>query len=94
MSDQTVPNPAALPAPSGALPVPACAATNDLAGRPPACAPADRLKLSEKRGLDCPRCGCKHFHVLYTRAVLGGRIRRRRECRHCGRRITTHEVSL
>jgi hypothetical protein len=42
-----------------------------------------------KRGLECPRCGCRHFHVLYTRAAIGGRILRRRECRHCGRRQTT-----
>jgi transcriptional regulator NrdR family protein len=43
------------------------------------------------RGLECPRCGCRHFRVIYTRAAWGGRIVRRRECRHCGRRITTHE---
>jgi len=43
------------------------------------------------RGLDCPRCGCRHFRVIYTRAAWGGRIVRRRECRHCGRRITTSE---
>ena len=44
-----------------------------------------------KRGLECPRCGCRHFHVLYTRAAIGGRILRRRECRYCGRRMTTYE---
>ncbi|HPD29062.1 MAG TPA: hypothetical protein PLL20_03640 [Phycisphaerae bacterium] len=44
-----------------------------------------------KRGLECPRCGCRHFHVLYTRATIGGRILRRRECRYCGRRVTTYE---
>ena len=44
-----------------------------------------------RRGLECPRCGCRHFHVLYTRAAIGGRILRRRECRHCGRRLTTYE---
>jgi transcriptional regulator NrdR family protein len=43
------------------------------------------------RGLECPRCGCRHFRVVYTRAAQGGRIMRRRECRHCGRRITTSE---
>jgi transcriptional regulator NrdR family protein len=51
-------------------------------------------KEAEKRGLECPRCGCKHFHVIYTRPTDHGRIRRRRECRHCGRRITTYESSL
>ncbi len=53
--------------------------------------PVEIKKPEEKRGLECPRCGCRHFEVLYTRPVAGGRIRRRRECRHCGRRITTHE---
>jgi hypothetical protein len=46
---------------------------------------------ANQRGLECPRCGCRHFHVLYTRAAIGGRILRRRECRHCGRRLTTYE---
>ena len=46
---------------------------------------------ANRRGLECPRCGCRHFHVLYTRAAIGGRILRRRECRHCGRRLTTYE---
>jgi transcriptional regulator NrdR family protein len=45
----------------------------------------------ERRGLVCPRCGCGHFRVIYTRRVQGGRIVRRRECRNCGRRITTYE---
>jgi len=58
-------------------------------------------KKSEKRGIECPRCGCRHFRVLYlsacghaqagTRRAWGGRILRRRECRHCGRRVTTQE---
>ena len=47
--------------------------------------------ISEQRGLRCPRCGCGHFEVLYTRQTWGGRILRRRECRHCGRRMTTYE---
>ena len=45
----------------------------------------------EKRGIECPKCGCRHFRVLYTRRAWGGRILRRRECRHCGRRLTTYE---
>ena len=48
-------------------------------------------KPTETRGLECPRCGCGHFRVLYTRRAWGGRILRRRECRHCGRRMTTYE---
>lgn len=49
---------------------------------------------SEPRGLRCPRCGCQHFRVIYTRSAWGGRILRRRECRHCGRRMTTHEKPI
>lgn len=45
----------------------------------------------QQRGIVCPRCGCAHFRVIYTRASWGERIIRRRECRHCGRRITTYE---
>jgi len=44
------------------------------------------------RGLVCRACGCRHFRVLYTRRAWGGRLLRRRTCRHCGRRITTYEV--
>ena len=43
------------------------------------------------KGITCRTCGCRHFEVIYTRPRLGGRIIRRRECRHCGRRITTCE---
>jgi transcriptional regulator NrdR family protein len=43
------------------------------------------------KGLVCRSCGCRHFRVLYTRRAWGGRLQRRRECRHCGRRITTYE---
>jgi len=58
--------------------------------RPPK--PAE--KPEEQRGLVCSKCGCQHFWVVYTRASWGGRIVRRRECRHCGRRVTTIERSL
>lgn len=53
--------------------------------------PPKARSAAEARGLRCPRCGCVHFHVLYTRPAIGGAIRRRRECRHCGRRLTTTE---
>ncbi|MGQ0627204.1 MAG: NrdR family transcriptional regulator [Phycisphaerales bacterium] len=43
------------------------------------------------KGICCPKCGCGHFEVLYTRATPAGTIRRRRQCRHCGRRVTTSE---
>ncbi|MFO8011695.1 MAG: hypothetical protein R6X20_00170 [Phycisphaerae bacterium] len=45
-------------------------------------------------GLRCPTCGCRHLLVVYTRhRTIGGRTVtiRCRECRHCGRRIVTHE---
>jgi transcriptional regulator NrdR family protein len=46
---------------------------------------------SDDRGIECPQCGCRHFLVIDTRPMWGGRVRRRRECRHCGRRVTTVE---
>jgi len=48
----------------------------------------------DQRGLECRKCGCKQFRVIYTRAALGGRIVRQRECRHCGRRMVTWEKAL
>lgn len=45
-------------------------------------------------GLECRRCGCHHFRVIYTRPMPDGRIQRRRECRHCGWRVTTVERAV
>ena len=42
-------------------------------------------------GIKCPECECSHWIVLYTRAASGDRLKRRRECRHCGKRVTTYE---
>jgi transcriptional regulator NrdR family protein len=42
-------------------------------------------------GLRCRNCGHNRFRVIYTRAVRGGRIMRRRACRRCDTRITTWE---
>lgn len=53
--------------------------------------PTDNREPTSKRGLECPDCGCMHFRVLYTRRAWGGRLLRRRTCRHCGRRVTTYE---
>ena len=47
--------------------------------------------VAETLGLKCRRCGCGHFYVVYTRRAPGGRLMRRRECRNCGRRMTTLE---
>lgn len=43
------------------------------------------------RGLECRVCGCRRWSVVYTDPHPHGVIVRRRECKHCGRRITTHE---
>jgi len=50
-------------------------------------------KDNEERGLVCPKCGCRHFIVVYTRPAHGRRILRCRECRHCLRRMITYESS-
>ena len=44
----------------------------------------------EKRGLECRRCGCRHFCVVHTRERIGG-IRRKRQCRNCGKAMWTME---
>jgi hypothetical protein len=44
-------------------------------------------------GLVCPDCVRRHFCVVYTRQK-DGHIERRRQCRHCGRRITTWEREI
>jgi transcriptional regulator NrdR family protein len=54
-------------------------------------AQANKQEPEEQRGLVCPPCGCWHSRVVYTRASLGGRILRRRECRRCGKRVMTTE---
>ena len=48
-------------------------------------------KPPESKGLVCSQCGCRHFEVVYTRAMRGEKIVRRRACRNCGRRLTTTE---
>ena len=49
-----------------------------------------KTKPADERGIECPRCGCRHFYVVYTRPRTG-KIVRRKECRHCGHRIVTFE---
>ena len=53
------------------------------AAKPPA-------KKESESGLACPKCGCKHVPVVYTRHALKRTVRRR-ECRHCAFRFTTTE---
>jgi transcriptional regulator NrdR family protein len=42
-------------------------------------------------GIRCPRCGCGHLKTTHTEPLRNGRIRRRKVCRHCGRKIVTFE---
>ena len=56
--------------------------------------PAEHPVEDQARGLECRRCGCRHFFVIYTRRASGGRLIRRRECRYCGKRITTSEKQV
>jgi hypothetical protein len=43
------------------------------------------------RGVVCRKCGCADLRVLNTRYSMG-RIVRYRQCRNCGKRVTTYEV--
>jgi hypothetical protein len=61
---------------------------------PPRDAPAAGPASADHRGLVCRHCGCRHFRVVYTRPSWGGRIKRRRECRHCGSQMSTLERAL
>ncbi len=45
------------------------------------------------RGIECPSCGCRHFYTTHTEPLRDGRIRRRKVCRHCGRKIVTYEAA-
>ena len=56
--------------------------------------PVSASSATDQRGLICRHCGCRHFRVVYTRPAWGGRIMRRRECRYCGKRMTTWEKAL
>ena len=48
---------------------------------------------AKREGLECRRCGCRHFLTLYTRH-RGDAIQRRKECRYCGLRIFTREKAV
>lgn len=43
-------------------------------------------------GIECPQCGCRHFYTTHTEPLRDGRIRRRKFCRHCGRKLVTYEA--
>jgi len=46
----------------------------------------------QERGIQCPQCSCRHFYTTHTEPLKDGRIRRRKQCRHCRRRIVTYEM--
>ena len=45
----------------------------------------------DQAGIACPQCGCRHFFTTHTEPLRDGRIRRRKVCRHCGRKVLTFE---
>ena len=51
------------------------------------------MSSTDAIGIACPRCGCRELRTTHTRRVRAGMIRRYKVCRHCGRRITTHEAT-
>jgi transcriptional regulator NrdR family protein len=53
---------------------------------------AARARREDLRS-QCLRCGCCHFHTTHTEPLRDGRIRRRKECRYCGKKIVTFEAS-
>jgi hypothetical protein len=50
----------------------------------------DTKATQAPKGIACRACGCRHLEVVYTRQTRTG-VMRRRECRHCGKRLTTYE---
>ena len=53
---------------------------------------SDLQNRDSEGGIRCRKCGCRDFRVIYTKKATLGRIRRRRQCRHCSHRITTYEA--
>jgi transcriptional regulator NrdR family protein len=48
------------------------------------------IGTAAQNGLICTECGHGEFHTTETRLAPGS-IRRRRICKACGHRVTTHE---
>ena len=48
----------------------------------------------QAKGITCPKCGCGHFEVEWSRNWKVGRRDRKRRCRNCGRTILTVEKPL
>ncbi|MCL2646130.1 MAG: hypothetical protein FWD61_03880 [Phycisphaerales bacterium] len=49
------------------------------------------IPSAKPEGLVCPKCGCCHLPVIYTR-LRRNYILRARQCRHCERRMFTREI--
>ena len=47
-----------------------------------------------KRGPVCRSCGYRHFAIVYTHWGSGEKLIHRRECRHCGKRMTTGDRAI
>ncbi|MDW8265354.1 MAG: hypothetical protein RMJ52_08475 [Gemmataceae bacterium] len=45
-------------------------------------------------GIRCPRCGGGRFKTTHTEPLSDERIRRRKKCLGCGRRVVTFEAIL
>jgi hypothetical protein len=43
-------------------------------------------------GIRCPSCGCRHFFTTHTEPLRNDRVRRRKSCRNCGRKVVTFEM--
>ena len=52
--------------------------------------PKDDNSDADEQRIECRRCGCRHFYVLYTRP-RGRGIFRKRMCRNCGAELLTWE---
>lgn len=54
----------------------------------------DPPQKPEPVGISCPVCGCRDLRTTHTLKARGGRIKRYRQCRHCGRRLVTFELRI
>jgi len=50
----------------------------------------DEKNEDEYLGIECTECGCRHLYVIQTYRRRDT-VYRRRECRSCGKRMTTRE---
>jgi len=53
----------------------------------------EHSRREDKRGLECRKCGCRHFFVDNTPRA-GKMIIHYRRCRNCGQPMTTCERAL